>query len=409
METPVKAPLLALLTGTTVSLAGTAMTALSIPWFVLHTTGSPAQTGLVAAAGVAGLTVSSALSGPIVDRIQPRLVSIGSDLVAAVLVGLIPTLALAGALPLWALVLVVALQGLTRAPGATAEDALLPSAARVAGVPIARASSWQEGAARTGRFLGGALVGVLIALLGPAQVLYVDSASYLVSVLMTAVFVRVHLERDEPKPWSVAGHLTELREGLSYLRGDGLLAAVVSMVMITNMLDGAYTSVLLPTFGDRVLHSSVLLGVLVGTSTAAALAGVIAYGAIGGRLPKWGTYAVAFLLAGAPRLVVMAAAPPLAVLVTTIAVTSFAFGAINPILLSQLFARVPETMRGRVFGVVSAGALAGMPVGALLGGAVVELFGLTSALLLSAALYLTVTMCPFVFRVWRRLDEPVPV
>jgi MFS family permease len=409
VETPVKAPLSALLTGTTVSLAGTAMTALSIPWFVLHTTGSPAQTGLVAAAGVAGLTVSSALSGPIVDRIQPRLVSIGSDLVAAVLVGLIPTLALAAALPLWALVLVVALQGLTRAPGSTAEDALLPSAAKLAGVPIARASSWLEGAARTGRFLGGASVGVLIALLGPAQVLYVDSASYLVSVLLTAVFVRVHLERDEPKPWSVGGHVNGLREGLGYLRGDGLLAAVVAMVMITNMLDGAYTSVLLPTYGDRVLHSSVLLGVLVGTSTAAALAGVVAYGAVGDRLPKWGTYTVAFLLAGAPRLVAMAAAPPLAVLVVTIAVTSFAFGAINPILLSQLFGRVPETLRGRVFGVVNAGALAGVPVGALLGGAAVELFGLTSALLLAAALYLTVTLCPFVFRVWRRLDEPVPV
>ena len=31
--------------------------------------------------------------------------------------------------------------------------------------------------------------------------------------------------------------------------------------------------------------------------------------------------------------------------------------------------------------------------------------GLTTALLLAAALYLTVTLCPFVFRVWRRLDE----
>ena len=32
---------------------------------------------------------------------------------------------------------------------------------------------------------------------------------------------------------------------------------------------------------------------------------------------------------------------------------------------------------------------------------------LTPAILLASTLYLTVTLCPFVFRVWRRLDESV--
>jgi hypothetical protein len=45
----VKTPLLALFTGTVVSTAGTAMTVLAIPWFVLHTTGSAAQTALLTA------------------------------------------------------------------------------------------------------------------------------------------------------------------------------------------------------------------------------------------------------------------------------------------------------------------------------------------------------------------------
>ena len=404
-----KRPLLALLTGTTVSCVGIAMTVLAIPWFVLHTTGSAAQTGLVAAAEVAGLAVSSALAGPILDRVQPRLVSIASDVLAAIAVGLIPTLTMLGVLPLWALVLLTALLGLTRGPGGTAADALLPSAAKLAGTPISRASSWFEGSARTGRLLGGVSVGALIAFLGPAQVLYVDAASYLVSALLTTLFIRIHLAREQPAAWSARGHFAELLAGVRYLRQDGLLAAVVGMVMVTNMLDGAYGSVLLPSFGERVLHSSVLLGLVAGTSSAAALCGIMAYSVWGERLPKWGTYAMAFLLAGAPRLVVMAAAPSLPVLLMVIAVTSFAFGTINPILLSQLFMRVPETMRGRVFGVVGAGALAGMPVGALLGGVAVQYAGLTTALLLAAAVYLTVTLCPFMFRVWRRLDEPVSV
>lgn len=402
-----KTPLLALLTGTTVSTLGTAMTVLAIPWFVLHTTGSAAQTGLVAAAEVAGLAVAAGLGGPIVDRIQPRLVSIGSDALAAVAVGLVPTLTMLNLLPLWGLVLLTGLLGLSRGPGSTAADALLPSAAKLADTPISRASSWFEGSARAGRLLGGVSAGALIAFLGPAQVLYVDSASYLASALLTAVFVRVHLAREAPKAWTASGHVTELRDGYRYLRQDRLLAAVVGMVLVTNMLDGAYSSVLLPTFGVQVLHSSVLLGLVAGTSSAAALCGVMAYGAFGERLPKWGTYAIAFVLAGAPRLVAMASEPAMPVLLAVVAVSSFAFGMINPILLSQLYSRVPETMRGRVFGVVGAGALAGMPVGALLGGAVVQFAGLTTALLGAAALYLAVTLCPFMFRVWRRLDEPV--
>ncbi|MFI9379819.1 MFS transporter [Kutzneria sp. NPDC052558] len=402
-----RTPLLALLTGSVVSSAGTSMTVLAIPWFVLHTTGSAAQTGLVAAAEVAGLAVATGLGGPIADRIQPRLVSIASDTLAAVAVGLVPALTMLNLLPLWGLVLLTALLGLTRGPGSTAADMLLPSAAKLAGTPITRAASWFEGAFRIGRLVGGVSAGALIAFLGPAQVLYVDSVSYLVSALLTAVFIHVRLHQDEPKAWTVGGHLAELREGFRYLMRDRLLAAVVGMVLVTNMLDGAYVSVLLPSYGTLILHSSVLLGVVASVSSAATLCGVMAYGAVGERLPKWGTYAVAFLIAGTPKLVLMALEPSMLVLLPGLAVSAFAFGMINPILLGQLYSRVPETLRGRVFGVVASGALAGIPVGALLAGVLVQFAGLRSALLGAAALYFVMTLCPFVFRVWRRLDEPV--
>ena len=402
-------PLLAMVTGGAVSAFGTAMTLLAIPWFVLHATGSPAQTGVVAAAEVLALTVSSALGGPLVDRIQPRLVSIGSDLLAAIGVGVVPVLSAAGLLPLWALVLLVALIGLSRAPGDTARDALLPRLAELGGTPIERATSLLEGLWRVGRLLGAVVGGSLIALVGPAQVLSVDSASYLVSVLVMVLFVRVRLTRGEPKPWSVGGHFGELREGLRYLLSDRLLAAVVGMVLLTNGFDGAYSSVMLPTFALDVLHSSVLLGVITATSGVAMVGGMLVYGAVGHQLPRWSVYVVAFLLAGAPRLAVMALIPRPWVLLTVIAVTSFACGAINPILQSQLYRRVPEALRGRVFGVVAAGALLGVPVGTFASGFLVQYVGLTPTLLAVSALYLAVTMCPLVFPVWRRLDDDVPV
>ena len=62
-------------------------------------------------------------------------------------------------------------------------------------------------------------------------------------------------------------------------------------------------------------------------------------------------------------------------------------------------------MQARVFGVVTAAVLAAMPVGALLGGSLVDAIGLRPALLVGGAAYLLVTVGPFVFPAWRQLDR----
>ncbi len=58
-----------------------------------------------------------------------------------------------------------------------------------------------------------------------------------------------------------------------------------------------------------------------------------------------------------------------------------------------------------MFGVITAAVLAAMPVGAVLGGALVETVGLRPALLVCAGGYLLVTTSPFVFPAWRELNR----
>lgn len=402
-------PLLAMLAATGVSAFGTAMTMLSIPWFVLHTTGSAALTGLVAAAETIALTLSAALSGPLVDQVSAAKMSVLSDLVAAVAVGVVPLLYAVGLLPLWALVLLVVLLGLSRAPGNTAKNAMLPVLADRGATPMERATSGYGGMLGGGRMLGAVGAGSLIALMGPAQVLLVDAATFGVSAVAVLLFVRIDSEPTARPRWSLLGHLSDFRDGFAYLGRMKLLASIVVMVMLTNALDGAYVSVLLPTYSEQVAHSSVVLGVLVGTGSLAGLAGVGIYGWIGHRLPRWTTFVLAFVLAGTPRLVAFATQPELPLLLAAIVVTGFAGGAIGPILDTEIYRRVPTELRGRMFGVISAGVLAGMPLGALLGGVLVDLVGLTGTWWLVAGIYLAATLCPLLFPVWRQLDTPVPV
>jgi MFS family permease len=91
-----RAPLVAVLTASGLSAAGSAMTLFAIPWFVLDTTGSGARTGLIAALETLGLLLSVALAGPLVDRYGARLLSMFSDIWTIVAVAAIPL-----AYPLW--------------------------------------------------------------------------------------------------------------------------------------------------------------------------------------------------------------------------------------------------------------------------------------------------------------------
>jgi hypothetical protein len=53
---------------------------------------------------------------------------------------------------------------------------------------------------------------------------------------------------------------------------------------------------------------------------------------------------------------------------------------------------------------MSAGVLAGMPVGAVLAGLAIEYVGLRAALVGTGVLYLLATVTPLLFRVWRDMD-----
>ena len=396
-------PLQALLAANAVSTAGTTMTLLAIPWFVLQTTGSASRTGIAAASETVPLVLASALGGPVVDRLGARRVSIVSDVVSAVGIGAIPLLHATVGLRFWQLCLLIALVGLARAPGDTSRSVLVPGLVRLAGVPMERATSAYDGVSRGARMVGAPLAGVLIAMWTAADVLLIDAATFLVSAALIGrqvpASVRPALAQNDRAPY-----LTQLRSGLSYLRRDRLIAGITAMVMVTNLLDVAYSSVLIPVYARDVLRSSVGLGLIAGLFGAGALAGTILYGAVGPRLPRWPVFTVAFLVGGAPRFFLFGLEPPLALLLAGCVLSGVAAGAINPVLAAVEFERIPEELQSRVIGVLAAGVMAGMPVGALAGGLLTTAVGLRGTLFITGVAYLATTLSPLVWPAWRQMD-----
>ena len=82
-------------------------------------------------------------------------------------------------------------------------------------------------------------------------------------------------------------------------------------------------------------------------------------------------------------------------------IAGIGIGPINPIFGTLLYERVPEHLRARVFGAVTAGVMAGAPIGALLGAGCVEWFGLQATFVGFGLVYLACTLSPLVVPAWR--------
>ncbi|MFD9097765.1 MFS transporter [Streptomyces collinus] len=400
------APLTALVTVAAVSALGMAATLVAVPWFVLHATGSGTWTGLVAAAETAGLLCSAVLAGPVADRLPARAVSAGADLLTASALALIPLLHSLDVLALPVLAVLAFAVGAARGPAETARQLLLPDALERASVTVEAGTGAIEAARRTGLMAGAPLAGLLISAVGPVRTLCTDvGAALLCCALVMAVVPSRPRQAGRTAPGgAAASYLADLRAGWAYLGGDRPVRAVAAVLLVTNALDGALNGVLYPAYGSRVLHSSALFGAMVTAIGAGALLGASLYGRIGRRLPRRSLFVGAFLLVGAVRCVTLAVGPPPWALLSLLALTGLGSGVLGPLMMSVAYERVPEQVRGRVFGMLTACALAATPLGMLGAGPVLDAWGVTAALVATGVVYLGVTVTPLLFPVWRELD-----
>ena len=85
-------------------------------------------------------------------------------------------------------------------------------------------------------------------------------------------------------------------------------------------------------------------------------------------------------------------------------VAGLAGGALNPILTTVIYEKVPDELRSRVAGVLTAGCELAMPLGSLAAGFLVEGAGLRGALLAVGGVYLLATLSPLVLPAWQDMD-----
>jgi len=256
----------ALVAAEVISVLGTRMTYLALPWFVLVTTGSPGKMTLVLAAEIAPMAILGIPSGTLVQRIGSRSTMLIADFARAPILASIPLLHAAGMLSFGLLLGLVGMLGCFMPPYFASQRTILPELVGEDERTMSQANSSIEGGGAFAALIGPAIAGLLIPFIGAPNVLYVDAATYFIAFLLVLTFV------PRRKPVTAAVQHGVLA-GLRFLRQDKLLAPMAATVVVFGFLS-AGMSAGLPVYAyDEFDGSSWIAGLFYTALGAGALVG----------------------------------------------------------------------------------------------------------------------------------------
>lgn len=399
------------------SMLGKGIASVVLPLLVLDRTGDVLAAGILATATTAASAATGLVSGLLVDRIDRRMVSVASDLLAALSVAALPVIdAFWGLDMAWFLTLAV-IGAVIRVPGMTAQETLLPALARLGPARPGRLDRLVATRETVGNVLllaGPGLGGLLVGLLGLSPLLMlVTAATSLLAALTTLMLdPRAGLvPRRHSVPSDTAGvggavrrAMVDLLVGWRFLgRNRLVLGATLVTAMLVAVL-GSLQSTLMPAYftGEDLPEltgltlSAIAAGSIAGSALYAASADLlrrrtwfvvgmtgtlVGFGAVGSMASPW-------LVLGAAALVGLTYAPAAAVLgVLTIEAT-------------------PDSMRGRVLGAQNTVMLAAPAITSAPLAAVAATAGLPVAGAVLAGLAGVTAIAALVAPAFRSLDDP---
>jgi MFS family permease len=376
-----------------VSIAGDWVLFAALPYFVYQETGSTAATAGMTVAELAPGVVLASAAGVFADRWDRRRVLIISNLLQGVTVAALLVIADGGYL--WVVYVVAALQSAVSAFAMPAEAALLPTL--VPAERLVEANALNVLNNRLGRLIGVPLGGILLAALGLQAVVAVDSLTFLVAAGLVAPIVAPASGRGaeavvvgpaQPATevrTALAGLWVEWLDGLRIVRDDTTIATLFLVFGLMTFGGTMLDPLAAPWVRDVLESGADVYAALLAVHAVAGIAGAIGVGALGRRAAPRVLIGWSSLIAGVSLLVrfnlpVVWVALVLSGLSGVLSVAS----SVGTETLAQQ--RVPERLRGRVFGSLQSTTWLLSLLGAAAGGAIGSLAGVIPALDVASSL-----------------------
>jgi MFS family permease len=309
--------------GQLVSVTGTWMQTVAQNWLVLSLTGSGVALGVTVALQFLPTLLFGLWGGLVADRFDKRRVLFATQVVPAVLAAVMGALVAAGSVQLWMVYVLAFLLGVVHMVDMPTRHAFVME--MVGPHDIANAVALNSAMFNTGRLMGPAAAGVLIATVGIAPSFLINAVSYLAVIAALSAMRPDDLFRQAPAPRGRG----DVRSGLRYVWGSSTLRRPLLLVAVIGTF-GLNFAVVLPllarfTFGGGaamygMLTSLMSLGSLLGALFAASrsrptgpvmLRSAAAFGALtatAAAIPSPVALAPVLVAAGAAMMVFLATA-----------------------------------------------------------------------------------------------------
>jgi len=364
-------PVSALLAAEVVSLTGSQMTWLALPWFVLTTSGSATRMGLVVTAELVAVALFGVPGGHVAGRIGARRTLIVTNAIVGPLMLSIPLLHWAGALSFGLLLAIVFVSGVFWGPYFAAQRAALPELLGEDEALVGEANAFLQAAQRMTLLLGPVIAGALIGAIGAPAVLIVDAATFLFALVTILLFVPA-----PARPASVEGDTSDVLAGLRYVLHDPFLRGWAVVMAVG---DAAWQALFaaLPFYAFTRYHADAkIAGLLIACFGVSAVVGNMLSFRIRPRVDALLLIAVGVMAQALPLWVLTAAGPAWIVAVALL-LSGLANGVVNPSLHAMLTMRLPPAVRTQGLSAILALDVLLAPVGYLLAGVVLQHWGVT--------------------------------
>jgi MFS family permease len=355
-------------TGQTISQIGSALTATALPLLVFKLSGSALDLGLASAATWVPYPLFGLFIGAWVDRVNRKGLMIGLDICRAVVLAVLPLLALFGQLPIWWIYLVtfinstltVGFQGATTAaiPSMVPQDGLLKANGRIqASAPFAF-------------IIGPLLAALLLSATSLLAVLWCDALTFVVSALSLAL-IKTSFNAVAPQARQKTSLRRDILDGLRYV----LAQPVVRTLALFSLLANLAVAVVYPQIVFYAKQVLVASDAQVSQFFIAAGIGAVIFMLSAGFLQKRLSYGVILLgsiLLSGVCILAMIATRLYWVDLVCFGVLFGLIGLFDVAFNSILQAIAPNQLLGRVLTFTSVLAIFSVPFSSILGGLVID-------------------------------------
>ncbi|HZQ05973.1 MAG TPA: MFS transporter [Anaerolineae bacterium] len=370
--------------GQVVSVIGTGASQIVYPLLILALTNSPAAAGIASALASLPYIIFSLPAGALIDRWDRKRVMIYCDIGRALVLASIPVALALNALTIWQIYIASLVEGSLFVFFNLAEVAALSRVVTKEQLPQAAA---QNDAAFSIAGILAPSVGTILYQFGKAIPFLFDSFSYMVSVI-SLLFIKAEFQLERKR---TELHLVqEIHEGLDWLWHQPLVRYMAFLTGGLNFVNAATTLIII-VLAKNLGASDAEIGLVFSLSAIGAIAGSIIGGQIQRRF-RFGQVIISTVWISAILFPLLAIAPQFYLLGIIQGLAWMTGPIYNVVQFSYRIALIPDALQGRVNSTFRLLAFGFQPLGAALGGFLIERYGVNAAVLFFTVWYLIISV-----------------